>query len=155
MASAQIAGTLKFYRVDTNNNQTFLFGINSAAIGPSGASEGTIASTPEKWSFIPLQNSADKVLRTNEKLLVTFTAGAAATIGTATKTKAVIPITYQNGSTDILGDFANSTDWDVKQITAKALVAADETPIAVKTVRIPFALGSNVTKAFASIENNS
>jgi hypothetical protein len=153
MASAQIAGTLRFYRVDANRNQKFIWGADIASSGPSGSSEGTIASTPEKWLFLNPFNSADKVLRQNEILRVTFTANAAATAGTATKSRASIPISYSDGSTDNLGDFANAVFWDIKQLTAKAFVANDETPIAEKTVRTPFALGGG--RIFASVENNA
>lgn len=157
MVSAQISGVLNFYRVDSNNNRTFIFGGDIAGLGPSGSSQGAIASTPEKWTFIPLQNSADKVLRVNEKLLVTFTPVAAATTAaTASYSRAVIPITYQNGSSTTLSNFSNSVDWDVTQLPASlALVAGYETIIAIKTARQAFALGSNVQKVFASIENNS
>jgi len=155
MVSAQISGTLRFYRIDTNGSKTFLFGGNIAYLGPSGSSEGVIASTPEKWGFIPLLNSQDKLLRVNEKMEATFTPIAAATIGTGTKSKAVIPITYQNGTSDIIGDFASSVEWDDKQLATKAIIAGDETIVARKTVRIPFALGSNTNKVFASIENSA
>ena len=153
MVSAQISGILKLYRVDTNNNQHFITGGNIAALGPSGSSEGVIASTPEKWLYVNPIVSDDKRLRTNEKLLATFTPAAAATIGTATKSKAVIPIVYQDGSSDVINDFASSVDWDVKILATKAVIAGDETPIAIKTIRQPFAIGGG--KIFTSIENNS
>jgi len=155
MVSAQIAGTIKFYRVTPTNARVLLWGGNIAYIGPSGSSEGVIASTPEKWSFIPLTTGADKVLNVNEKLLVTFTSAVTATIGTNTKSKAAIAITYRDGTSDVIGDFSSSVDWDDKQLAAKALVIGDETELCRKTVRLPFALGSNVNKSFTSLENNA
>lgn len=154
MVSAQIAGTLNFYRVTPNNGRVFLFGNTVSALGPSGSSDGTIASTPEKWSFIPLQSAADKVLRVNDKLLVTFNAFAAATTD-ASDAEWVIPITLQDGSVQVLGSPDNTVDWDVKVLADRALVAGEETEVVIKTIRQPFALGSNVAKAFASIENNA
>jgi hypothetical protein len=154
MASAQINGVLKFYRIKSNNTKEFLYGGDIKALGPSGSSDGTIASTPEKWVYIPLQSATDKILRVNEKLLVTFTAASAATTD-ASDSAWAIPITYGDGSSDTLGGPSDSTVWDSFVLGDVALIAGREYPVCEKRVTQPFALGSNTQKAFASIENNA
>jgi hypothetical protein len=154
MASAQVKGVLKFYRRTPTGSMVFLYGADLAALGPSGSSDGAIASTPEKWSFIPLQNAQHKVLRVNDQLVVSVELKAAATTD-ASDGEAVIPITYQDGSVSSLSGFDNATDWDVKQLGDVALLANVETIIAIKKVNQPFILGSNTQKAFVSVEDDS
>ena len=154
MVSAQIAGQLRFYRTTPTNSKVFLFGNTVSSLGPSGSSEGIIASTPEKWTFIPVQTAPNKVLRVNDKLTLTFEANASATTD-ASDSEFVIPVTLQDGSTQALNGPDSTVDWDVKQLGDIAFVGGVETTIVEKTVRQPFALGSNITKAFASIENNA
>lgn len=154
MVSAQIPGELKFYRISPTNSRTFLHGASLSALGPSGSSDGVIASTPEKWSFIPLQNAPNKVMREGDRLLLTFTPAGAATTD-ASDCEFSIPITLQDNSITTLGGPDSSVDWDVKVLADKALVAGDEAEVCIKKVTFPFALGSNLSKAFASIENNA
>lgn len=155
MASAQVKGKLKFYRrVGGSGAMIPLFENNIAALGPSGSSDGAIASTPETWTFVPLQNTAAKNLRVNDHLVVTLTLTTAATTD-ASDGKVILPITYADGSAGTLGDFDNSVDWDVQQLGDAAYLANVETIIAAKKVLSAFSLGSNVQKCFISVENNA
>jgi len=56
-----------------------ILGNNAAALGPSGSSEGVIASTPEKWINLPVL-AGDKVLGVNDQLVVTLETAGAATL---------------------------------------------------------------------------
>jgi len=154
MVSAQVKGTLKFYRRTASGTMIPLFSNNIAALAPSGSSDATIASTPDAWTFIPLQNAASKALRVNDHLVVTLTLSTAATTD-ATDGKVILPCTYQDGTSFTLGDFSNSTDWDVQQLGDTAFLADVETVIAAKKVLQPFAIGSNTQKCFISVEDNS
>lgn len=155
MVSAQIAGTIAFYRKTPNGSLILLFAASTALLGPSGSSEGVVASTPEKWTYLPLQNSTNKVLQPGDHLVATFKPVAAATTGTATKSIWQIPVTLPDGTATILNSPADSTEWDVQQLPAGAFLASREVVVAEKTARAKFALGSNTTKVFASVENNS
>lgn len=154
MVSAQVKGVVKFYRRTPTGSMIFLYGNDLAALGPSGSSDGAIASTPEKWGFIPMQSAQHKVLRVNDQLVVTCTLKTAATTD-ASDGEAVIPITYQDGSVSTLSGFDNATDWDVQQLGDVALLANTETIIAAKKILQPFILGSNTAKAFVSVEDNA
>jgi hypothetical protein len=155
MVSAQVKGTLKFYRrVGGNGALVPLFSNNLAALGPSGSSEGVIASTPEKWTFIPLQNTTAKNLRVNDHLVVAITLSTAATTD-ASDGKIILPCTAADGTSFTLGDFDNTTDWDVQVLGDVALLANVETIIAAKKVLAPFSLGSEYQKCFLSVENNA
>ena len=155
MVSAQVKGKLKFYRrAGGSGAMVPLFENDIAALGPSGSSDGTIASTPEKWTFIPLQSSTAKVLRVNDHLVVSITLNTAATTD-ASDGEVVLPLTYQDGTGGTLGGFDNTIDWDVQQLGDVALLANVETIIAAKKVLTPFALGSNTQKCFVSVENNA
>lgn len=155
MVSAQVKGKIKFYRrVGGSGAMLPLFENNIAAVGPSGSSEGAIASTPDMWTFIPLQNTAAKNLRVNDHLVVTTTLSTAATTD-ASDGKVILPITYSDGTGGTLGDLDNTIDWDVQQLGDVALLANVETIIAAKKVLAPFSLGSNTQKCFISIENNA
>jgi len=154
MVSAQLKGVLKFYRRTSTGSLISLYGNDLAALGPSGSSEGTIASTPDTWGFIPLQSAPNKVLKQNDQLVVTITLKVAGT-SDASDGEAIIPITYQDGTTTTLSGFDNATDWDVQQLGDVALLADVETIIAAKKVYQPFALGSNTAKVFVSVEDNS
>jgi len=154
MASAQIPGVLKFYRKRSNGSKEFILGGDLSALGPSGSSDGTIASTPEKWLFInPVTGvNKEKVLRVNEKLHVTFTPKGAATTD-ASDAEWAIPIIYQDGSNDVLGSPDDTTVWDSFVLGDVALIAGREYPVAEKRVTQEFALGGG--KIFATIEDNS
>jgi len=154
MASAQIAGVLKFYRKTSTGNKVFIFGGDIAALGPSGSSDGTIASTPEKWIFINpiVGTNREKVLRVNEKLHVTFTPKGAATTD-ASDAEWAIPIVYQDGSNDVLGSPDDSTVWDSFVLGDVALVAGKEYPVTEKRITQECAIGGG--KIFATIEDNS
>ena len=155
MASAQVKGKLKFYRrVGGSGAMIPLFENNIAALGPSGSSDGTIGSTPDAWTFIPLQNTAAKNLRVNDHLVVSLTLTTAATTD-ASDGKVILPVTYSDGTGGTLGDFVNSVDWDVQQLGDTAFLANVETIIAAKKVLQAFSLGSNTQKCFISVENNA
>jgi len=154
MVSAQVKGKLTFYRRTASGTMIPLFSNNIAALAPSGSSEGVIASTPDAWTFIPLQNSPSKAMRINEQLVVSLTLGTAATTD-ASDGKVILPCTYQDGTSFTLGDFDNAVDWDVKQLGDAAYLANSETIIAAKKVLQPFALGSNSQKCFISVEDNA
>jgi len=152
MVSAQIDGVLKFYKITPTGSKIFLFSGNIKELGPTGSSEGVIQSTPEKWVTVPAILAANKVLRVNDKLHVTFTPLAAKTTD-ATDCSWSIPISYQDGSKDSLAGPSDTTVWDVFVLGDVALIAAREYPVCEKTVRQPFALGGG--KIFASVEDNA
>jgi hypothetical protein len=152
MASAQIDGVLKFYRITPSGSKVFLFAGNVKELGPSGSPDGVIGSTPEKWVKIPAITAPNKVMRVNDKLHVTFTPDGAATTD-ASDAAWSIPITRQDGSHDSLGGPSLSNVWDVFVLGDVALIAAREYPCVEMVVRQPFALGGG--KVFATIENNA
>lgn len=152
MASAQIDGVVKFYRITPTGSKVFLGGGHVKSLGPSGSSDGAIGSTPEKWVHMPAVTAPNKVLRTNDKLHVTFTPTGAATTDASDATWA-LPVTYQDGSMDILAGPSDSATWDVFVLGDVALIAGREYPVCEKTVRQPFALGGG--KVFVTIENNA
>lgn len=154
MVSAQVKGLLRFYRKTPTGSLIFLYGGDLAALGPSGSSEGSIASTPEKWGFIPMQSAPHKVLRVNDQLVVSIELKTGATTD-ASDGEVVIPITYQDGSVTTLSGFDNTIDWDGLQLGDIAIVANVETIVASKQVSQPFMLGSNTAKAFVSVEDNA
>ena len=154
MVSAQVNGVLRFYRKTGTGSMIFLFGGDLAALGPSGSSEGTIASTPEKWGFIPMQSAQHKVLRVNDQLVVTLELKTGATTD-ASDGQAVIPITLQDGSVITLSGFDNVVDWDALQLGDIAIVADLESVISKKKVGQAFMLGSNTSKSFISVEDNA
>lgn len=154
MVSAQAPGKLRFYRRTNTGSKVFLFGNSISALGPSGSVDGVIASTPDTWTFIPLQNSPNKVLNAGDRLEVTFEANAGVTID-ASDCEWIIPITFREGSTTTLSGPDSSTDWDVKQATDIAFVAGVETLLCSASIDQAYALGSNVSKCFASVENNA
>ena len=155
MVSAQVKGKLKFYRrIGGSGAMLPLFEGNIAALGPSGSSDAVIASTPEKWTFIPVQNTTAKNLRVNDHLVTALILTTAATTD-ASDGKVILPITYADGTGGTLGDFDNATDWDVQVLGDSAYLANVETIIAAKKVLTPFSLGSNTQKCFISVENNA
>ena len=154
MVSAQVKGMLRFYRKTPTGSLIFLHGGDLAALGPSGSSDGSIASTPEKWGFIPMQSAQHKVLRVNDQLVVSIELKTGATTD-ASDGEAVIPITLQDGSVITLSGFDNVVDWDALQLGDIAIVANVETIVAKRKVAQPFMLGSNTSKAFISVEDNA
>ena len=154
MVSAQVKGKLRFYRVTPGGSKVLLYGNNIAALGPSGSSEGNIASTPEKWIFIPVQTGGNKPLMVNDMLEMTIELGVAATID-ASDSEFSLAMTYKDGTSDTIGSPDDSSEWDDKQAGDTAFLANTETVLCRKTVRKPFALGSNTMKSFLSVENNA
>jgi hypothetical protein len=152
MASAQIDGILKFYRITPTGTKVLLTSGATKYLGPSGSSDGVIASTPEKWAGLPALNSKNKVLQVNDKLHVTFTPVAAATTD-ASDAAWVIPITLADGTADSLNGPSDTGTWDSFVLGDVALIANREYPVCEKVVRSPFALGGG--KIFASVENNA
>lgn len=154
MASAQIKGIVKFYRITPQGDKILLFEGDDQQLGPGGSSDGAIANTPEKWVFIPAQTGANKMMMPNDHLQVTFTAYAAATCD-ASDGAIVLPLTLNGGTPKQLGKFDDSTYWDVKQLADIAFVANTETVVCERTVREVCVLGNNVQRAFVTIENNA
>ena len=154
MVSAQIAGVLKFYRITPTGSKILIYGNNVVALAPSGSSEGTIASTPEKWLNLPLMRGVNnsKVLNVNDKLHVTFTPLGAATTD-ASDASWSVPIAYQDGSADSLRGPSDASEWDVFVLGDVALIAGREYPVCEKTCRQPFVLGGG--PIHAGIENNA
>ena len=154
MVSAQIKGIMRFYRRKPDGNKTLLYEADIQQLGPGGSSEGAIANTPEKWINIPSQDRVDKVMRPNDQLHVTFEAAAGAT-SDASDGAVVLPLTLNGGSTINLGPFTNVNSWDILQFGDVALLANQETTIAIKTIRDTLVLGSNTQNTFISVENNA
>jgi len=154
MVSAQVKGLLRFYRKTPTGSLIFLYGNDLAALGPSGSSDGSIASTPEKWGFIPEQSAPHKVLRVNDQLVVSLELKTGATTD-ASDGEGIIPITFSDRSVTTLSGFDNTVDWDALQLGDVAIVADVETIIAAKMIQQPMVLGSNIAKAFVSVEDNA
>lgn len=154
MVSAQVKGVVKFYRKTPTGSMIFLFGGDLAALGPSGSVDGVIASTPETWGFLPMQQAQHKVLRVNDELVVSMELKTGATTD-ASDGEVILPITFVDGSVTTLSGFDNATDWDVLQLGDVAIVADVETIIAKKKIAQPFMLGSNTQKVFISVEDNA
>lgn len=152
MASVQEPGIVRWYRITPSGNKILIYSGNTAALGPSGSADGVIASTPEKWTYVAPITDPNKVLRVNDQLLVTFESFAADGVDVS-DCESSVPITYQDGTPDVLRAIDDSTEWDVKVAADKTLVANDETPLCVKTVRRPFAFGGG--KMFFSIEDDT
>jgi hypothetical protein len=152
MVSAMVDGVLKFYRITPTGTKVLLTSGATKYLGPSGSSEGIIASTPEKWANLPALGSSAKVLQVNDKLQVTFTPVAAVTVD-ASDAAWVIPITLADGTADSLNGPSDANSWDSFVLGDVALIAAREYPVCEKVIRAPFALGGG--KIFASIENNA
>jgi hypothetical protein len=154
MASAQIGGIVKFYKITPQGDKVLLYANSTRAIGTGGSSDGIIAQTQEKWSYIPVQNEVKKIMKPNDHLQLTFIAEANATTD-ASDGAVVLPMTLVGGSPLILGKLDSAVDWDVKVLGDVALLAGYETILAERTIREECAFGSNTTRAFLSIENNS
>ena len=154
MASAQEPGTLRFYRINPTGTKILLFSADVALLGPSGSADGAIASTPEKWQYLPVQLAKQKILQVNDQLHVTFESRAADGIDVS-DTEWAIAGTYRDGTVFVIPSPDDATFWDVKTAADVTLVASDETPICTHTVRRSFALGSNVVKSFASMEDDT
>ena len=123
MASAQMAGLWRLYRVAPSGHKTQIGQYRIEQTAPAGgASEGSGAavSTPEK--LIKVQSPV--VLTTDDTLQITYQVDTGATIGTITKTIWSVPTVTEAGSS-MLGraQFANPAP------TAIALVAGYETLI--------------------------
>jgi len=152
MVSKQVIGIVTFYRITPNGHKIKIYENNLAALGPSGSSEGTIASTPEKWLTLPVINAKDKVLRVNDQLEITGTLVGAETLD-ASDSQFVIPITFSDGGVGTLVAPDNTTEWDVKACGDLVMIADIEMSLCKKTIRKPFALGGG--KIFLSMEDNS
>jgi hypothetical protein len=124
MASAQISGLYRIYRAKPSGDKLQVMQQHVTALAPAGgASEGAAASvaTPEKLLTVnsPVTFVSDDVV------LVSFTADAAATIGTVTKTIWNIPTVSPSGSSALgRAQFTSPT------LTAVALPASTEVILA-------------------------
>ena len=155
MVSAQIAGTIKHYRVAPNGSKELVFSGPTSSLGTGGSSDGAIAQTQEKWLRLRPLTAPDKIFNVNDQHEVTFTPAAAATTD-ASDAKWSIPITYDDGTSDILGGGPDSTsDWDVFVLGDVALIANREYSVCARTVRRRYALGNDTLPFFQSIENNA
>jgi len=151
MVSAQINAIVKFYRKTPSGTLDLLYSNHTKSLGPSGSSEGVIASTPEKWITIPAIRN--KPLMPNDHLVVTATVETAAT-SDASDGAVVLPMTMVGGGSKIMGKLDGTADWDVKQFGDIALTV-NETVICEATIREPLLLGHDKVPAFMSIENNA
>lgn len=153
MVSAQIKGIIRFYRKTPEGNRVLLYEADVQMLGSGGSSDGLIANSQEKWPYLPAQRRSDKVMQPNDHLLVTFEPWTAQTTD-ASDGGVVLPLTLNGGTSMTLGRFDLTAYWDVKQLGDVALLA-QETVIAERTVREVCVLGSDIIRAFVSIENNS
>jgi hypothetical protein len=145
MVSAQNPGAEAQFWVKTpSGNQYLLYGNSSAALGPSGSSEGVIASTPEKWLSIPRDN---KLIPVNSKIIVKVKLGTADGLDFSDGAMS-IPVTTLGGAVKALtnGDF-----------TGTDLAAATPVGIWIEfgyyTVTEPLYFGGG--KIFYSVENDA
>lgn len=153
MASAQIGGIMRFYKVTSTDVQIPIHTVNMSSIGAGGSADGVIANSPEKWSSIPYFGG-DKALGINDRLRVTFEASATATAD-ASDGAFVCPITLEDGTITFLEHPTKTAVWNVRASTDKAYTADVETPAFEMQVKRPFALGSSKEKAFISMEDNT
>lgn len=152
MASVQIPGVLKAYKIDANDNQDLLATLNIQSIGAGGSPDKVITNSPEKWQYVSLVG--DKPLNVNDRLAFTFTADTNATLD-ASDCAFICPITLSNGVVSYLKHPTVSSEWDIRQLGDTAFVADVETPAFEMRVKRGFFLGSNKEKAFISIEDNT
>lgn len=152
MASAQIKGILRFYKVDATDSPKLLHTVNIQSIGAGGSSDGTIVNSPEKWVNIPY--FGDDALLQNDRLRITFEPESTAT-SDASDGAFIVPITLSNGSVSYLRHPTNTAEWDIQEATDRAYTANFEAPFCEMRVKRAFALGSNKEKAFISVENNA
>ncbi len=152
MASVQVPGVLKFYKIDAGDNQTLIHTVNIQSIGAGGSPDGLITNSPEKWQSIPLMS--EYPLNVNDRLLVTFTADATKTVD-ASDCAFIVPITLGNNTVTFLKKPTVTSEWDIKALGDVAFTGDIETPAFELRVKRAFYLGSNKEKAFISMEDNT
>jgi len=121
MASAQIAGLWRLYRQMPNGDKKNIAQLrieNTAPAGGASEGAGSAVATPEKL----LKISSGEVFSINDKLMASFEADAAATIGTVTKTIWSIPLLTSQGPKTL-----GRTQFTAPTVAAQALVAGIET----------------------------
>ena len=153
MASKQVSGIMRFYKVTDTDVSIPIHTVNMSSIGAGGSPDGAIANSPEKWSVFPYFGG-DKALGLNDRLRVTFEASATATVD-ASDGAFVLPVTLADGSVTFLGHPTKSAEWNIRVSADKEYVADIETPAFEMQVKRAFALGSSREKAFISMEDNT
>lgn len=151
MTSLQAKGIIRFYKVGSDDSPVLLDTYDMQSIGYGGAPDGAISQSIEKWNKIPQNPIA---LNVNDRLRVTFEATATKTLD-ASDAGWSVPITLGNGSVSFLRHPTNSSEWDIKQLADASFTADIETPAFEMRVKRAFYLGSNVQKAFISLEDNT
>lgn len=154
MASDEIDGVLTCYRITPTGSKKRVYSNHTRVLGPGGSPDGVIAATPDQLIDLPVLRgvNGDKIFNVNEKMHWTFKPTGAATTDASDATWA-IPITYMDGSKDVLSGPSDANTWDVFVLGDVALIAGREYPVCELTVRQSFMLGGG--KIFAVIENNA
>lgn len=155
MVSAQTAGTVNLYIRSPDGSRRLQASGAVAMLGPSGSSNGTIASTPEKWTY--LAPCAD-VGASNYMLEVEFTPGANVTIDISDAAWQ-IPVIVNGvqqyvGNPDNASGIGNPNFFKDFLIGDVALIAASPTLLAQLRLKAgTFQIGGN--KIFMSVEDNA
>jgi len=160
MASARAAGVYSLYIEAPSGTRKLVKSANAAwwNVANLGSSEGTISTsaTPEKWNYLPL---SPEVGTSGYKIVLTYNATANTTLGTITKSQAIIPVMV-NGTQQYIGmgttaAIGNSNFTVVLAASASAFVAGVETPVFVVAAKenCKFQIGGD--KVFLSLEDNS
>jgi len=155
MVSAQIAGNLNLYIRSPDGSRRLQASGATAMFGPSGSSNGAIASTPEKWTY--LAPCAD-IGGSNYMLEVEFIPGASATLDISDAAWQ-IPVIVNGvaqyvGNPDNASGIGNPNFFKDFLIGDVAVVAASPTLLAQLRLKAgTFQVGGN--KIFMSVEDNA
>lgn len=144
MVSAQEPGNVTFYVTNPQGEKKKLFGNNVAALGPSGSADGAIASTPEKWLFLPLDG---KTILPNSIITIEVTLNAADGIDWS-DCALVLPYVNASGGAD---SFQNA-DFTGTDLVA-ATTAGTPHQLAYMVVKQPIRIGGG--KVFFSLEDDT
>lgn len=156
MASAQVAGLLKIYHQRPDGSRKLAHSGNIYYFGPGGSSDGAVGNTPEKWNFL---SPSGVKSGSGYSVVVTFTAGAAATLDISDAAW-ILPVIV-NGNKQTLGNPSHASglgnDNFVNDFTIgdSALVASVETVISVLRAKEGVNFQTGGDRVFMSIENNA
>ena len=124
-----------------------------------GSSEGVVSTsaTIDKWAYLPLSQD---VGTSGYKIVLTYTASTATTLGTITKSCGIIPVVVNGQPQTIgipsggIGGLGNAGFTAILAASASAFVANVETPVFVIAAKenIRFQVGGD--KVFLSLEDN-
>jgi len=152
MVSAQINGRYLIYIENTSGMRMKVMDVRAGLVGPGGSSEGVIANTPEKWSFVPLQGG--NLNMGGYKLIIAVIADAAATTSaTAVKHAWQIPITIAGQGLTYLGP--NTTDFNTYLPVSSGLIAGQEQVIGIHTAPEGRKWKFGGGKIWMSVESNA